>query len=130
MAYATKEDLAMWLGYTTENGDPDVSTLPDNVNKLLRDASRVIDHATMGRIDVTNERHTDTAMNATTAQVEYWIDGMGESVDINPSVSGYSAGSFSIQFGQGGSGTLPKLSPRARRELWLGGLLNRRVNLI
>lgn len=127
MNYATKEDLAMWLGYETA-GVPDVSQLPDNVDKLIRNASRLIDYATMNRIDQTNERNMDTAMNATTAQCEYWIDGVGESADINPGVTGYSAGSFSIQFGgQGGSGTMQKLAPRARRELFMGGLLNRAV---
>lgn len=124
MNYATKEDLAMWLGYETA-GVPDISQLPDNVDKLIRNASRLIDYATMNRIDQTNERHADTAMNATTAQCEYWIDGVGESVDIFPKVSSYSAGSTSFQFE--GSGGMTKLAPRARRELFMGGLLNRAV---
>jgi hypothetical protein len=128
MNYATKEDLAMWLGYETETGDPDISLLPGDADRLIRNASRLIDYATLNQIDQTNERHLDVAMNATTAQCEYWIDGVGESADINPSVAGYSAGKFSIQFGgSGGSGTMPKLSPRARRELFMGGLLNRKV---
>jgi hypothetical protein len=123
MQYATKEDLAVWLGHEGTDGTPDVSQLPENVNKLLTQASRVIDHATMGQINVGNERHMDVAMNATTAQCEYWIDGMGESVDINPNIESYTAGKSSFQFVSG----IPKLAPRARRELWLGGLLNRRV---
>lgn len=123
MNYATKEDLAEWLGYTTEAG-PDVSQLPDNADKLIRNASRLMDYSTMNRINVNNERHMDTVMNAVTAQCEYWIDGVGESVDYNPDISGYSAGSASFQFA---GGKMPKLAPRARRELWLGGLLNRTV---
>jgi hypothetical protein len=123
MNYATKEELAVWLGYTTQTGDPDVSLLPANVDKLLANASRVIDQATLGQINVDNQTHLDVAKNATTAQCEYWIDGPGESVDINPNMSGYNAGKTSFQFVNG----IPKLAPRARRELWLGGLLNRRV---
>jgi hypothetical protein len=123
MIYATKEDLAMWLGYLTETGDPDVSNLPTNVDKLLINASRVIDHATLGQIDTGNTKHLEVAKNATTAQTEYWIDGVGESIDINPNVANFNAGKTSIQFKDG----IPKLSPRARRELWLGGLLNRTV---
>lgn len=118
MIYATKEDLALWLGYQTAEGEPDLSALPSNVDKLLINASRVIDHHTLGRIQKTNERHLDVAMMATSAQAEYWIDGMGESVDIYPNMTNYSAGKTSFQFTNG----IPKLAPRARRELWLGGL--------
>jgi hypothetical protein len=118
MIYATKEDLTLWLGLD------DISFLPENVDKLIINASRVIDHATMGQINTANTKHAEVAKNATTAQCEYWIDGVGESADITPSVSGYSAGKFSVQFN---GGSMPKLAPRARRELWLGGLLNRRV---
>jgi hypothetical protein len=117
MIYATKEQLADWLG-------TDLASLPTNADKLLKNASRVVDHATMGSIDTTNTKHLEVAERATTAQCEYWIDGVGESADINPSVAGYSAGKFSVQFN---GGSIPKLSPRARRELWLGGLLNRMV---
>lgn len=124
MQYATKADLAMWLGHTTDTGEPDLSQLPDNVDKLLINASRLIDYVTLNQIDIRNERHMDVAMNAVTAQCEYWIDGVGESADINPAVAGYTAGRFSIQFD---GGRLPKLADRARRELWMGGLLNRRV---
>lgn len=124
MNYATKEDVAMWLGYVKTDGSPDLSQLPDNIDKMIRNASRLIDFVTLNQIQIRNEHHRDVAMNATSAQVEYWIDGIGESADINPSVSGYSAGRFSIEFN---GGSMPKLSDRARRELWMGGLLNRRV---
>lgn len=124
MNYATKEDVALWMGYETADGVADLSLLPDNIEKLLRDASSLIDYATMNRIGLTNERHMDAAMMATAAQIEYWIDGVGESVDINPGISSYTAGSTSFQFV---GGQMPKLAPRARRELWSGGLLNRTV---
>jgi hypothetical protein len=81
----------------------------------------------MGQIDPANIKHVEVAKNATTAQCEYWIDGVGESSDIHPNVGGYTAGKFSVQFN---GGSMPKLAPRARRELWLGGLLNRRVTSI
>jgi hypothetical protein len=123
MIYATKEDLAVWLGYLTDTGDPDVANLPTNVDKLLINASRVVDHATLGQINTANTKHLEIAKNATTAQTEYWIDGVGESIDINPDIANFNAGKTSIQFKDG----IPKLSPRARRELWLGGLLNRTV---
>jgi hypothetical protein len=124
MDYATKEELAAWLGYETAEGDPNVNLLPDNVDKTIRNASRVIEHATMGQVDQNNPKQLAIASRATCAQCEYWLDGVGESTDINPGVAGYTAGKFTIQFN---GGSLPKLAPRARRELWLGGLLNRRV---
>jgi hypothetical protein len=123
MNYATKEDLAMWLGHMDAGGAADITQLPEDVERLIRNASRVIDHATMGGIDISDQNHLDVAMNATTAQCEFWIDGMGESVDINPNMKGYNAGKTSFDFANG----IPKLAPRARRELWLGGLLNRKV---
>lgn len=124
MKYATREDVAMWLGYVTETGEPDTAQLPDNIDKMIRNASRLIDYVTLNQINGRIERHLDVAMNAVSAQVEYWIDGIGESSDVNPAVSGYSAGNFSIDFD---GGRMPKLADRARRELWMGGLLNRRV---
>ena len=124
MMYATKEDVAAWLGYENEDGTPDTSQLPENIDTLIRNASRLIDYVTLNQINVRSEKHMDVAMNAVAAQVEYWIDGIGESADINPAVSGYTAGRFSIQFD---GGKMPKLSDRARRDLWMGGLLNRRV---
>ena len=117
MIYADKEQLTMWLGID------DISLLPDNTDKLLSRASRVVDHETMGQIDTTSEKDLEAAQLAVCAQIEYWLDGVGESADINPGVTGYSAGKVSVQFG----GSMPKLAPRARRELWLGGLLNRRI---
>lgn len=126
MAYATKEDLAAWLGYADQAGDPDVSLLPDDADRLLFHASRVIDEATFGRIDSGSEEQIDVAMNATTAQCEYWIDGLGESVDIHPKMDGYKAGKTDIAF----KGGIPKLAPRARRELFSGGLLSRKVRSI
>lgn len=122
--YATKEDLAAWLGYVTEAGEPDVSKLPENADKLLRDAGDVINHAAMNRIKPLNNRHTLAAQKAVTAQVEYWIDGVGESVDINPDIASYSAGSTSFTFA---NGQIPKLAPRARRALFAAGLLYRGV---
>lgn len=121
--YASKEDLARWLGYLDTNGNPDVSSLPGNVDKLLINASRLIDHATLNRIDQDNTDHMIIANRATTAQVEYWIDAVGEDIDVQPDIAGFSAGKTSVQYKNG----IPKLSPRARRELWLGGLLNRTV---
>ena len=124
MNYATREDVAAWLGYENADGSPDVSQLPDNIDVLIRNASRLMDYVTLNQITIRSEHERDVAMNAVSAQVEYWLDGIGESADINPAVSGYTAGRFSIQFN---GGKMPKLADRARRELWLGGLLNRRV---
>ena len=124
MNYATREDVAAWLGYENADGSPDINQLPDNIDTLIRNASRLMDYVTLDQINVRSERHMDVAMNAVSAQVEYWLDGIGESADINPSVAGYTAGRFSIQFN---GGKMPKLADRARRELWMGGLLNRRV---
>lgn len=122
--YATKEDLAAWLGHVNDTGDPDITKLPANADKLLRDAGDVINHASFHRIKPLNDRHTLAAQRAVTAQVEYWIDGVGESVDINPDIASYKAGDTTFTFA---NGQMPKLAPRARRELFAVGLLYRGV---
>lgn len=124
MSYATKEELAEWLGYIDQNGDPDTSQLPADVNRLLKRASRVIDHATMGRLNTNDTDQAETAKNATSAQVEYWLDGFGEGIDIVPNIKGYDAGKVSVEMN---GGSIPQLATRARRELWLAGMFNGKV---
>lgn len=106
--YATLTELADYLGT-----DP-----PDNADKLIRDASTLIDYATMGRIDPTE--HADTARDAVCAQVEYWLE-LGPEYGVTGPVAGFSIGSLTI------NGAYPQLAPRARQILLPAGLLYRGV---
>lgn len=124
MNYATKEDVAVWLGHETPEGEPDVTKLPEDIVKLIRNASMLMDDAAMHRVNIYNVEQMDELKNAVSAQVEYWIDGVGESSDINPDVSGYSVNGSSFTFA---GGRAPKLAPRARRALRNTGLLSRAV---
>lgn len=111
MAYATKADLARYLGVNE-------SDLPADVERLLERASELIDEATMGRIDVT--KHADVAKLAVCAQYEYWRE-VDETLDVTGAPESFSVSDFSMQ------GRMATLAPRARRHLLLSGLLYRGV---
>lgn len=113
MPYATDTDVATFMGVTTTD-------LPTDIARIIDRAGELIDHATMNRIDT---EHTEHAKQSTCAQIEYWLQAVGEQTDIRGTVKKYSIGSFSIDFGD----KMPELAPRARRILWNAGLLNRSV---
>ncbi len=123
MAYATPADLAAYVS--------EAITLPSTQEqlRLLERASEQVDYLTLGRIDTGNPEHAEAAKLATSAQVEFWLDS-GESVDMGSAIGSYSIGKMSINYGGGGAGrqgTQGTLAPRARRYLFLAGLLYRGV---
>lgn len=123
MAYATRDDLAAYVG-------PGV-TLPDDaeVDRLLARASELIDQKALRRIDPGCPAHAAAARQAACAQVEYWLQ-RGEDLDVTGPVLSYSIGSMSINYGVGGTRRgVDELAPRARRHLVLAGLLYRGVGV-
>lgn len=115
MAYATKADLAAFTGLLE-------TELPADSDRLLQRASELVDVATMGRIDPSVTEQAEAAKNATCAQVEYWLQ-VGEEMDIFGLKDGIAIGSFRTD-------SLPQaLAPRARRYLFLAGLLYRGVGM-
>ena len=117
MAYATTTELAEYLGVQE-------SDLPDDAERLLERASEMIDYYTLNRIDETED--AEVAKKATMAQVEQWLE-MGDEGIIK--IQGLTIGPFQAQFGAGDNRTIPELASRARRFLFLEGLLYRGVNI-
>ena len=123
MAYATRDDLAAYVGSGV--------TLPDDaeVDRLLARASELIDQKALRRIDPGCSAHAAAARKAVCAQVEYWLQ-QDETVDVTGQVASYSIGSLSISYGSGGrESRAGGLAPRARRHLLLAGLLYRGVGV-
>ena len=119
MAYATTEELAEYLSV-------DEQDLPNDSDRLLDRASEIVDYYTMGRIDNTDTEQSEAAKKATMAQVEQWIE-VGDEGIIK--VQGLTIGDFQVQFGAGGNRTMPELASRARKYLFLAGLLHRGVSM-
>jgi hypothetical protein len=113
MAYAITTDLAAYLAV-------DVTALPADASRLIDRASEMIDYFTMGRIDPTNNAHTTAALNATCAQVEFYISN-GE-MEVDPCLSIKQVGKVTLTYA-GGSDHGDDLCPRARRALFTAGLL-------
>jgi hypothetical protein len=115
MSYATVSELSNFTGI------PEID-LPADTNRMLQRASELVDFATMNRINATDTVHMEAAKKATCAQVEYWIE-VDESMDKIGAPEAFNIGSFSM------NGKLPELSQRARRILFLAGLLYRGVSM-
>lgn len=131
MAYATGAELQAYLGG---------ASLPSDASRLLNRASDLIDYATFGKINQTNAEQMLTAKNATCAQVEYWIN-VGEQIDIAGSQSQFdsiSIGTFQMSKStssnskskSSGTSQTDAIAPRAKRILFLGGMLYRGVRMI
>lgn len=114
MAYATKTQLAEYLGVAED-------TLQDNAVTLLQRASELLDYYTAGNYSADNAAHVAAMQLAACQQVEMWIEQGGDSEDVVGSVQWYSIGSVSVTRGQGTPA--PVLAPRARRTLLPLGLL-------
>lgn len=121
MAYATTTDLANYLGIA-------VSQLPSNASILLERASELIDYATLNRLDTSITEQANAAKKATCQQAEYFIS-FGTEYDISGrDYEQLSIGSWTANF-QDNSST-PTIAPRAKRTLFLAGLLYRGVRMI
>lgn len=114
MAYATASDVADYTGI-------EETELPDDIDRLIDRASEVIDEIIYHNFEEDNSDHIEATKKAVCAQIEYWFE-ISEDVDVTKMPSEFSIGSFSM-----GSATtnasMPKLAPRARRHLFLAGLL-------
>lgn len=109
--YATKEQLAVYLSCAIED-------LPEQADKMLRDASALIDAQTLNRAAAyTGENVRD----AVCAQVEYWEE-IDPSTDVTGAPEAIKIGTFSME------GKFAELAPRARRLLLAAGLLYRGVS--
>ena len=119
MAYATTTELAEYLGVQ-------VADLPDDADRLLERASEMIDYYTLNKID---EEDAEVAKKATMAQYEWWaeFDEFGSQQFFDE----MTIGPFTARNRSGGNrqGGAPELAPRARRFLFLEGLMYRGVNI-
>ena len=103
-----------------------VGTLPADTQRMIYRAQELIDYVTMKRCDVDDTDQMEAVNRAVCAQVEYWIES-GEGVEFEGGIRSKTIGRTSITYvvgGGGGSiGGQPVLAPRARRALFLQGLL-------
>ena len=118
MAYATTTQLQTYLG----------GTLPSGAQRLLDNASALIDQYTLGRIDTTITAEANAAQLATCQQVEYWI-----AIGLDVAVTGfiydsYSIGTFQATLNPNNAGV--KLAPYAKATLFNAGLGFRGVRMI
>lgn len=113
MNYVTEAELAEYLAI-------DIDQLPDDVLRLIKRASEMIDYYTRNRIDEDNSNHLEAAKLATLAQIEQWIEIGDEGIIKLQEVS---IASFQVQFSDGDNRGLSELAERAKRALFLKGLL-------
>lgn len=118
VAYATKADLAEYLFIP-------VDQLPIDSERLLSRASELVKYATIGNIDECNKNHLEVAMQATCAQIEYWINA-GEDKDIIGNIKSYSLDDLSVDYGEEAAGK-GKICDRAKMYLNDYGLLYRGI---
>ena len=113
MAYATKSDVADYMGVQE-------SSLPDDTDRLIDRADEIIDY--LIGIEYTETDYTEVLKKASAAQVEYWIN-MGEDIDIVSLPHNFSIGSFSMGSGSSSQNSMQEYSPRTIRYLMTAGLL-------
>lgn len=106
--FATTDELAVYLGIAEE-------ALPENAVRMLARASELVAHLMGSNYLSTNAAHVESAMMATCAQVEYWIEN-GENVGTAKS---FSLGDLSMAFGDNGPSLI---APRANQYLNFEGL--------
>lgn len=119
MAYATKPELAWYLGVETD-------TLPPGTNRLLERATEFVDYAAMYRVDTDDPDHVEAAKKATMAQVEYWMAAGEDAEHQGDAISSFTVGSLSVTYDTSKS---LKLASRAFRALSAVGLTGRRTRL-
>lgn len=129
MAYATVQELADYL-------QKPLSEMPSTSQRMLDDASELIDHATrtvLSEIENPEAYILDAAKRATIRQVEYWML-VGTEIDITGEeqneYSNISIGSFSVAYDRQHNKEKAILAPRARRVLLMSGLLYKGVRMV
>jgi hypothetical protein len=133
--YATPTNVATFMGVT------EVS-LPSDILTLIARAQEFLDYITLNRIRDEWSNQTLTAITdleiaeamerATSAQVQYWIL-TDPNFDIinNGNITGFTVGNFTMSYGAGdgeGGNVFTTLAPRAKRILFLVGLMYRGVS--
>jgi len=113
MSYATQSDVASYI----YNDETATDQLPDDIDRLIARAEELIDEAMFGNYDSDNAEHQQAAKKATAAQIEYWLS-FDEEIDIINYVDNMSMGNLDMSMDG-----ITKLAPRAKRELFLAGLL-------
>ena len=121
--YATSTDVATYTGIA-------LLSLPTDIARLISRASDLVDYATSGQIDQTDNDQTEAAQNAVCAQVEYWIQEGEEGEYEGRQIISKTTSKASVSYGAGGvaggsKSITDSLAPRAKRFLFLAGLLNR-----
>lgn len=117
--YATQADAAAYMGI-------EVAALPTDIDRLLTQATHLVDYVTLNQIDITDAHHEQAAQDATCAQVEYWIN-HGEDEEFSPAIKSYQKSKVSVTYAGNPQSIPPKLCERAKRHLLLAGLLYRGV---
>lgn len=140
MIYATREDLAIWLGYVVDPEvdppDPDLSKLPAQADlRMLKRASLAVSKATMTAVyDVDadglpeDDQVAEALRDATCAQVEAWL-ASGDELGQAESYDSVQIGSVRLT---GKSAAIlggQSLAPRAADVLHLAGLLAGRIRV-
>ena len=134
VVYATPADVADYMGIAEVD-------LPATILNLTERAQDLIDYVTINKIQdyyldptlsyIDNDEIELAALNATAAQVEYWLS-IGADTDIinNGNISNFAIGNFSMTFGGAGAtnASLAVLSPRSNRYLFLVGLMYRGIS--
>ncbi len=117
--YATQADAAAYMGI-------EVAALPTDIDRLLTQATHLVDYVTLNQIDITDADHEQAAQDATCAQVEYWIN-HGEDEEFSAAIKSYQKSKVSVTYAGNPQSIPPKLCERAKRHLLLAGLLYRGV---
>ena len=88
--YATKADLAEYMGKKEEE-------LPANVEILIKRASEMVQIAMRNNYHPDNEEHVEAAKLAVCSQCQDWIEREVSAVS-NENISSFSLGEFSITY--------------------------------
>ena len=88
--YATKEDLASYMGVN-------IDELPKDVHILIRRASEFICISMRGNFKISNPDHVDAAKLAACAQCQDWLEREVSAV-ANNNMSSFSLGDLSISY--------------------------------
>lgn len=125
VVYATNEQIAEYMGIDEED-------LPSNIETLKNRAIDLIDYVTLNKIpdyyldsddEFTNTDIETAVSKAMGAIIQYWEE-MDETMDIYGQISSFQISKFSMVFKDGKT---PVLAPRAKRILFLVGLMFRGV---
>lgn len=127
MSFATTAQLATYLGVAEGTLPTDATRLLSRATELIQDTTLAAMYDTDSAGNATVQKVIDAFMNATCAQVEFWLTG-DEEDDISGPLESMSTGGQGQGYGSGSNRPTPMyLAPRAARHLRIGGLLTSTV---